>query len=99
MQNVSAPPVRRSRRLLATFPVSLFLDRDDSGTGIDAYTVDISRFGARIRTTFVLSPGETIGFAASEDSGPPTRSRVVWVQRASVAGSLAGVEFLEPFEA
>ncbi len=96
MQVRSSAPVRRSKRVSATIPISLMLEWEDSNLGHDAYTVDLSRKGARVRTTFVLSPGEIIGIVPWGESGKQIPSRVVWVQRSSVAGSLAGLEFLDP---
>ena len=92
MLGVSAPPIRRSRRVPATFPVSLF--PESVQTGLDAYTVDISHLGARVRTTFVLTAGEVVGVQPWGDTERPIPSRVVWVQRSS-AGTLAGLEYLE----
>ena len=57
MQVRSSAPVRRSKRVSATIPISLMLEWEDSKLGHDAYTVDLSRKGARVRTTFVLSLG------------------------------------------
>ncbi len=92
-------PSRGLRRLPATIPISLLLKREDSKTGHDAYTVDLTRKGARVRTTFVLSPGELVGIIPWGDAGKAIPSRVVWVQRSSVVGSLAGIEFLETLPA
>jgi len=99
MAAVFAPPVRRSRRVPATFPVSLFPQSDSFPRGLDAYTVDISHFGARVRTTYLLSAGEVVGLQPSGDSEKPIPSRVVWVQRSSSGGTLAGLEYLETLPA
>ena len=72
---------------------------EDSKTEHDAYTVDISSKGARIRTVFVLSPGQMVGIVLAGDSRGAMTSRVVWVERSSVVGSLAGLEFLDTMQA
>lgn len=92
MPAVSAPPVRRSRRMPATFPITIFPEFFE--TGLDGYTVDVSHYGARVRTTFFLSAGEIVGVQPWGDTEKPIPSRVVWVQKSS-AGSLAGLEYLE----
>jgi len=96
MQVSSSASVRRSLRVPATIPISLLLECEDPQTGHDAYTVDLSSIGVRVRTSFVLSPGEMVGIVACGDSGVGIRSRVVWVQQSSGNGSLAGLEFLDP---
>jgi hypothetical protein len=94
MQVRSFAPVRRLQRVSATIPISLMLDREGPKTGHDAYTVDLSRTGARVRTTFVLSAGEMVGIVPWGDSGQAIPSRVVWVQR-GYGSVLAGLEFLD----
>jgi hypothetical protein len=87
--------VPRSQRVLATTPIGLVLQGEDPETEHDAYTVNISSKGARIRTVFVLSPGQMVGIVLDGDSRGAITSRVVWVERSSVVGSLAGLEFLD----
>jgi len=70
------------------------VEREDSKTEHTAYTVDLSRHGARVRTTLVLFPGEMLGIVPWDDSREAIPSRVVWVERSSLRGSLAGLEFL-----
>jgi hypothetical protein len=72
--------------------MSLLLESEGSEIEHAAYTVDFSRGGARVRTTLVLYPGQLLGVGYSGESIP---SRVVWVERSSVHGTLAGLEFLE----
>ena len=93
MRGFPSAPVPRLPRVSATIPISLLLQGENSKTEHDAYTVDISHKGARIRTVFVLSPGQMIGIVFAGDSGQAILSRVVWVKRSSVVGSLAGLEF------
>jgi hypothetical protein len=100
MQPVSSAHLRRSQRLSATIPISLLVEREDPKTEHDAYTVDLSRKGVRVRTTFVLFPGEMVGIVPWGDPGQAIPTRVVWVRRpGSGRGSLAGLEFLETLPA
>lgn len=85
---------RRSERLSATIPISLMLAREDYTTEFEAYTVDVSPKGVRVRTNFVLYPGDMIGMAPATGSEPALTSRVVWAQRSALGGSLAGLEFV-----
>jgi hypothetical protein len=99
MQDISSASVRRLQRVAATIPINLLLDREDSKTGHDAITVDFSLSGARVRTSLLLSPGETVQIVLWGNYGQAIPSRVVWVHGASVFGSLAGLEFVNPLPA
>jgi hypothetical protein len=97
MEPVPPALLRRAQRVSATIPVSLVVESGDSTVERDAYTVDLSRYGVRIRTAHALSPGEKIAIIPSGDSGQTIPGRVVWVQRGEFGrGSLAGLEFLSP---
>ena len=98
MPRLSSDPERRQQRVSATIPISLLLERDESETMHDAWTVDISPTGARVRTAYVLLPGEMVGIIPIGDTGQAIPSRVVWVNRSSV-GSLAGLEYLKAAQA
>jgi hypothetical protein len=95
MQAPSLLAERRVQRLSATIPVSLLLAREDYTTEFDAYTVDVSHKGLRVRTNFALFPGDMIGIAPGTESEAAIPSRVVWAQRSALGGSLAGLEFLD----
>lgn len=86
---------RRLERLPATIPISMLLSRETYTTEFDAYTVDVSHKGMRLRTTFTLFPGDIIGVAPGEDASTTVQSRVVWVQHSTLGGSLAGLEFVK----
>jgi len=75
--------------------MSLLLDREDSKTRHEAFTVDFSRNGVQVRTSLGLSPGDTVNIVLWGNLEQIIPSRVVWVQRESVFGSLAGLEFLD----
>ena len=98
METGSSPGARRSQRIVATIPISLFPHKHDRKEAYDAYTMDLSRFGARIRSNFELSVGDEVGVLPSGDPGQAIRSRVVWVQRTSTSESYAGLEFLSPLQ-
>ena len=100
MEPVSSAPLRRSERVSATIPISLLVEWEASKTEHDATTVDLSREGVRVRTTFMLFPGEMVRIARWGDSGQTVPARVVWVHRPeSGRGSLAGLEFLDALPA
>jgi PilZ domain len=71
---------------------------EDSKVEHDAWMVDISARGARVRTALVLLAGQIVGMLPSSDTGQANRYRVVWVERSS-SGCLAGLELLETSQA
>jgi hypothetical protein len=97
VQPVSSTHLRRSPRLSATIPISLSMKWQDSKTEHDAYTVDLSFKGIRVRSTFERFPGEIVGVAPWGDSGETIPYRVVWVQRGRAP--LAGLECLDTLPA
>ena len=94
MQVVSYPTERQSRRVSATIPISLLMQLEDSKMKHDAWMVDISFKGARVRSALVLLAGQIVGIIPSEDSGQAIPYRVVWVERSS-SGCLAGLALVE----
>ena len=94
MEVFISAPARSLERVSATIPISLFLEAEDSPMEHAAYTVDLSHDGVRVRTSLVLFPGEMLRIVAWGDSGKAIPCRVVWAERSSVSGSLAGLEFL-----
>ena len=62
----------------------------------EAFTIDLSPQGAKVRTPLGLVPGETVGIIAGGDSQHAIAARVVWAKRVGSDGwSLAGLEFVE----
>lgn len=94
MEDVSASPLRRSRRVQATIPIKVMLEEGRSKIGHDARTVDLSDMGARIQVSFTLSAGEVIHIVSWGEFGGTMPSRVVWVQPVAPGESLAGIEFM-----
>src|SRR5664280_1592627 len=98
MEVVPYATERHSRRVSATIPISLLMNWEDSKAKHDAWMVDISFKGARVRTALVLLAGQIVGVIASGDSGQAAPYRVVWVERSS-SGCLAGLALLETAQA
>jgi hypothetical protein len=71
---------------------------EDANTKHDAWMVDISASGARVRSSLVLAAGQTIGITPSGDSGQAIPYRVVWVERSS-SGCIAGLALVETAQA
>lgn len=94
MQTASYTTERCSQRVSATIPISLLMQPEDSKTKHDAWMVDVSPKGARVRTALVLLAGQIVGIIPSEDSGQTIPYRVVWVERSS-SGCLAGLASLD----
>ncbi len=94
------PIARRSERIFTSIPVTLLVDVDGRKVAWDAYTVDLSQLGVRVRAHVALTPGQTVEVVPSEGPKYAVRSRVVWVGEAdSGRDAQAGLEFLSPFPA
>ena len=91
MPSVSYYTARRAARFSATILISLIPPAAHPHGSKDAYTVDLSSLGARIRTNFDLHAGERVEVG---ESGKVIPCRVVWAQPSYPFGSVAGLEFL-----
>jgi hypothetical protein len=89
------PIARRSERINASIPITLLVDADGKKTSHDAFTVDLSQLGVRIRSKIVLAPGQAVDVIPNEGPRYAVPSRVIWVGQAGV-DSQAGLEFLSP---
>jgi len=88
---------RRSERKIAKIAIVVFVDHEHEQGGSDAYTVDVSRLGARIQSELSLAPGQMVEVVPVNGSDPVV-ARVVWVGNpASELQGQAGLEFLDPF--
>ncbi len=88
---------RRSERKIAKIAIVVFIDKEHDQSGSDAYTVDVSTLGARIRSELSLTPGQMVEVVPVNGSDPVV-ARVVWVGKpASELQGQAGLEFLDPF--
>jgi hypothetical protein len=98
MQVPSYGVERHSQRISATIPISLLMQPEDTKTMHDAWMVDISATGARVRSSLVLAAGQTVGIIPSGDSGQAIPYRVVWVEQWS-SGCIAGLALMEAAQA
>jgi hypothetical protein len=76
--------------------VIMFVETEGSPTRHEAFTLDVSPFGARVQTGISLTPGQVVEVVSS-DGAVPVEGRVVWVGKpASDVEGQAGLEFLDP---
>ena len=93
--NTSVPP-RRWERQPATIPISLVLKADHFKADNSANTVDISLYGAEVRTNPALVPGEWVGVVPKGEFPHAIPTHVVWVREdAASHWTFAGLEFLD----
>ena len=92
-ENASHSP-RRWERQPATVPISLVLEADPSKADDSAITVDISTWGASVRTKLALIPGEWVKVVGTGKYPRPIPALVVWVRK-DESGHLtaAGLDF------
>jgi hypothetical protein len=77
--------------------IVVFAEREKEWEGCDAFTVDVSAQGARIKANISLTPGQVVEVIPADGSDPVT-GRVVWVGKpASELEGQAGLEFSDPF--
>jgi hypothetical protein len=100
MRAVPPSDLRQSQRIPATIPIRLAVESEDFKVEHEASTIDLSLRGVKVRTSFALLAGETVGIITSGDSRHTISARVVWVQRVGTdLWSLAGLEFLDTMPA
>jgi len=88
---------RRSDRIFVRLPVTLLVNSQQERVAQDAFTVDLSQLGVRVRTDLSLSPGQEIEVFPNRGLKYPIQSRVVWVgQTGAPYQGEAGLEFLKP---
>jgi hypothetical protein len=93
----SAPFIetRRSHRHRESNPIRIAIASEGYGVEHQAFTIDHSLCGVRIRAVVPLSPGEPIAVSRREGSWHTIPARVAWVRRPiSSAEYIAGLEFL-----
>jgi PilZ domain len=87
---------RRWERQNTESIIRLVLDPARFKTDNSALALDISLYGARIRTTLTLSPGEWVGVVPKGDFPHAIPAPVVWAQEDSYSHwTFAGVEFID----
>ena len=96
MRAAESPCPRRLRRIPAQLPIKLVLGSLFTKSACQAFTLDISQAGARVRASVPLSPGQSVQVVPSEGLKRAIPGRIVWVSRL-VAGpdGEAGIEFLQ----
>jgi hypothetical protein len=100
MRAVPPADLRQSQRIPAAIPIRLVVESEDFKAEHEASTIDLSLRGVKVRTSFALLPGETVGVITRGDSRYAISARVVWVHRVGTdLWSLAGLEFLDTMPA
>ncbi len=88
---------RRSPRTKTEGQVALVVETDRSKIAHNAFAVDFSHLGARVRTSIDLQAGQLVIVIPNEGKGQPVPSRVVWVgQKGPERTSEVGLAFLQP---
>ena len=96
MRAVPPADLRRSQRIPATIPIRLMVESEGFKVEHETSTIDLSLEGLKVRTPFVLLPGETVGIVTKGDVRHAISAQVVWVWCAGTdLRPLAGLEFLE----
>jgi len=96
MEAVPHTDLRQSQRIPATISIRLLRQSEGCEVGHEAFTIDLSPEGAKVRTFLGLLPGETVGIIVGGDSQHAIAARVVWTKRVgSDSWSLAGLEFVD----
>ena len=96
------PPVdlRLLQRVPATISISIVVESEAFQVERQASTIDFSVRGARVRTSFALLSGETVGIITMGDSRHTISARVVWAHRVGTdLWSLVGLAFLDTLPA
>ena len=88
------PFARQVRRLPARIPVKLIVSSRLPQIAHEAFTLDISPSGARVRASVSLSPGQAVNVIPNEGTLYAIPGRVVWVSEAPThPGAEVGIEF------
>ena len=88
---------RRVDRADVSKDIALVVDSDRGEISNNAFAVDLSTLGARIRTGLHLQAGQSVTVIPREGSKQAVPSRVVWVnERGRWGHGEAGIAFLQP---
>lgn len=88
---------RRAERRPAAKDIALVVDSERSEIAGQAFAVDLSQLGARIRTQARLEIGQRVTVIPREGKAFAVPSRVVWINaQSSEDEPEAGLAFLEP---
>lgn len=88
---------RRSERKEVSKGIALLVDSGRNQIASQAFAVDLSQLGARVRTSVHLEMGQEVTVIPREGKEYAVPSRVVWVHYAQPDGDAeAGLAFLQP---
>ncbi|PYV24389.1 MAG: hypothetical protein DMG24_11580 [Acidobacteria bacterium] len=97
MPKLTGAERRRSERKPVTTSLVFEVDLERNQIAGNAFAVDLSELGARIRSSINLQPGQLITIIPKEGRAQAVPSRVIWVGEAGTTREReAGIAFLEP---
>jgi PilZ domain len=97
MPDATATNRRQSERRAVAKSFVLFVDSDRDKIANNAFAIDLSSLGTRIRSTVKLVPGQLVTIVPKEGSEQAISSRVIWVGApGSQRAGEAGIAFLQP---
>jgi PilZ domain len=88
---------RHNERTVVNRPVALVVDSSHDQIAYNAFAIDLSDVGARVRAAIDLTPGQMVTIIPKEGSTQSVKSRVIWVgEKGSTRAGEAGIAFLQP---
>ncbi len=88
---------RRNERAVVNRPVTLVVDSSHDQIAHNAFALDLSEVGARLRAGIDLQPGQMVTIIPNEGSAQSVKSQVIWVgEKGSARSGEAGLAFLQP---
>lgn len=88
---------RRAERHETSKAIALVVESEHQQIASQAFAVDLSQLGARVRTSVRLEPGQEVTVIPREGKAYSVPSRVIWIQGLGLeSGTEAGLAFLEP---
>lgn len=97
MHDATRTDRRQSARAKADRPVTLIVDSNRSQIANNAFAIDFSDLGMRIRSDVQLQPGQLVMVIPNEGPGEAVPSRVIWIEHETPdRTSEAGLAFLHP---
>ncbi|MDE3181024.1 MAG: PilZ domain-containing protein [Acidobacteriota bacterium] len=97
MSETSSADRRRATRRETGKAIALVVDSGRGQISNQAFAVNLSELGARVRAQVHLEPGQRVTVIPLEGKAYAVPSRVIWVHPAGLSGGgEAGIAFLEP---
>ena len=97
MPEATATNRRQADRKPVARSIVLFVDSEHAQIANNAFAIDLSALGVRIRSTVSLLPGQLVTIVPREGAEQSIRSLVIWVGEAgSKRAGEAGFAFLQP---